>query len=79
MWLGFAIKHVGRNLAIGAGVGLDGLLATESGRKIAKVVVKSVKAAGAAAVEKIQAQRKGKRSCCHCTRQPMRLMLEGSQ
>ena len=60
MWLGFAVKHVGRKVAIGAGVIVAAVLSTESGRKLAKVVTKSVKAGGEAAIEEIKAQQKAK-------------------
>jgi hypothetical protein len=60
MWLGFAVKHVARKAAVGTGVVVAAVLATESGRKIAKVVMKSVKAGGEAALEEIKTQRKAK-------------------
>ena len=60
MWLGFAVRHVARKAAIGAGIVVAAVLSTESGRRIAKVVTKSVKAAGEAAIEEIKAQRKTK-------------------
>jgi uncharacterized membrane protein YebE (DUF533 family) len=60
MWLGFAVRHVARKVAIGTGVVVAAVLATESGRKIAKIVTKSVKAAGEAAIEEINTQRKAK-------------------
>lgn len=60
MWLGFAVKHVARKVAIGTGFVVAAVLSTESGRRIAKVVTKSVKAAGEAAMEEIKSQRKAK-------------------
>jgi hypothetical protein len=60
MWLGFAVRHVARKAAIGAGVVVAAVLSTESGRRIAKVVAKSAKAAGEAAIEEIRTQRKAK-------------------
>jgi hypothetical protein len=60
MWLGFAVKHVARKAAIGAGIVVAAVLATESGRRIAKVVTKTVKAGGEAAIEEIKTQRKAK-------------------
>lgn len=60
MWLGFAVRHVGRKVAIGTGVLVGAALATESGRRVAKVVAKTVKAGGDAAIEEIRAQHKAK-------------------
>jgi hypothetical protein len=60
MWLGFAVKHAARKTAIGAGIVVAAVLSTESGRRIAKVFTKSVKAGGEAAIEEIKAQRKAK-------------------
>ncbi len=51
MWLGFAVRHVARKAAIGAGIVAAATLSTESGRRIAKVVAKGAKAAGEAAIE----------------------------
>ncbi len=60
MWLGFAVKHVGRKVAIGTGVVVAAVLSTESGRRIAKVVSKSVRAGGEAAIEEIKTQQQAK-------------------
>lgn len=60
MWLGFAVRHVARKVAIGTGFVVAAALSTESGRRAAKVVAKSAKAAGEAAIEEIKAQRKAK-------------------
>ena len=60
MWLGFAVRHVARKVAIGTGFVAAAILSTESGRRAAKVVAKSAKAAGEAALEEIKAQRKAK-------------------
>lgn len=60
MWLGFAVRHVARKVAIGTGVVVAAVLATESRRKIAKIVTKSVKATDEAAIEEINIQLKAK-------------------
>jgi hypothetical protein len=60
MWMGFAVKHVARKTAIGTGVVVAAVLATESGRRIARVITKTVKAGGEAAIEEIKAQRRAK-------------------
>lgn len=60
MWLGFAVRHAARKAAIGTGFVVAAVLSTESGRRIAKVITKSVKAGGEAAIEEIKAQRKAK-------------------
>jgi uncharacterized membrane protein YebE (DUF533 family) len=60
MWLGFAVKHVARKIAIGTDAVVAAVLATESARKITKNVIKSAKALGEAAIEEINTQRKAK-------------------
>jgi hypothetical protein len=57
MWLGFAVKHVAKKATIGAGIIVAAVLATESGRKLAKVVTKTVAAGGVAAIEEIKRQK----------------------
>jgi hypothetical protein len=58
--LGFAVKHIVRKAAIGTGVVVAAVLATESGRKIARAVMKSVRAGGEAAIEEIKIQQRTK-------------------
>lgn len=60
MWVGFAVRHIGRKLAIGTGVAVAAVLSTESGRRIAKIVAKSVQAGGEAAIEEIKTQHREK-------------------
>jgi hypothetical protein len=60
MWVGFVVKHVARKAAIGAGVVVAAVPSTGSGRRIARVLAKSAKAAGEAAIEEIKVQREAK-------------------
>ncbi len=61
MWVGFAVKHAGRKLAVGASVTVAAVLATDSGRRVAKVLTKGVRAGSEAALEELKAQRLSKR------------------
>ena len=56
MWVGFAIRHVGKKLAIASTVAAGAVLSTESGRRVAKVIWESLKRAGGAAAKEIKAQ-----------------------
>jgi len=56
MWVGFAVRHVGKKLAIASAVAAGAVLSTESGRRVAKVVVAALKGAGGAAANEIKAQ-----------------------
>ena len=60
MWVGFAVRHVGKKLAIASAVAAGAVLSTESGRKVAKVVLASLKGAGEAAAKEIKAQMRTK-------------------
>jgi hypothetical protein len=57
VWVGFAIRHVGKKLAIGAGIAGAAILSTKSGRKIVKVMGASIKGAAEAAIQEIKCQR----------------------
>lgn len=57
MWIGFAVRHVGKKVAIGVGIAGAAILSTNSGRKIAKVVGASIKGAVEAAAEEVKTQR----------------------
>jgi len=56
MWVGFAVRHVGKKLVIASAVAAGAVLSTESGRKVAKVVLASLKGAGEAAANELKAQ-----------------------
>ena len=60
MWVGFAIRHIVRKAAIGAGMIAAVVLSTKSGRNAAKVVTNTIKGATKAAIEEIRIQREGK-------------------
>lgn len=60
MFLGFGVRHAARKAAIAGGVVAAAFLATESGRKIAKVLGKTIKAGGEAAIQEIKDQRTAK-------------------
>ena len=60
MWVGFAIRHVGKKLAIASAVAAGAVLSTEGGRRAAKVFVASLRGAGEAAVKEIKAQQTAK-------------------
>jgi hypothetical protein len=60
MWMGFAIRHVGKKLMIGGGLVAAAVLSSESGRRAAKVIAKGVKAGSEAAFKEFTEQRKAK-------------------
>lgn len=57
MWFGFAVRHVAKKATIGVAVVAGAALATRSGRRIARVLVASVKGAGMGAINEIKAQK----------------------
>jgi hypothetical protein len=62
MWVGFAVRHVAKKVAIGAAVVVGAALATKSGRRIARVLLATAKGAGEAAYMEIKEPRlKGRR------------------
>ena len=56
MWMGFAVKHVGKKLIVGGTIVAGAVLSTRSGRKLAKVVAAGVKGAGEGVFKEIKAQ-----------------------
>ena len=45
MWVGFAVRHAAKKLAIVGGILVGAVLSTRSGQRIAKVTGRAVKAA----------------------------------
>lgn len=57
MWLGFAVRHVAKKAAIAAVVVAGAVLATKSGRRVAKVILAGAKGAAESVYNEIRTQR----------------------